>query len=185
MSTVMWGETWYSGREVEMHAARQTAELRRALRDMTAVLQAREWAEHVSRDPDIEALEAEITVLVGRANAGLSADFKEKLRRFERSAWRMGELWERCQGKGWPDKESTEFIELRDERMPAIRAAMRVIFSGEPLRECCNGDCDWIGYTDRMCGSVGPLCPDCGEVTEPVATGVAGAEALRKGEEGQ
>ena len=34
-------------------------------------------------------------------------------------------------------------------------------------RECCAPDCEWIGFTDRMLGSIGPLCPDCGEVTEP------------------
>lgn len=36
-----------------------------------------------------------------------------------------------------------------------------------PQRECNSEDCDWSGYTDRMCGSIGPLCPDCGETTEP------------------
>jgi hypothetical protein len=35
-------------------------------------------------------------------------------------------------------------------------------------RECCNSECDWVGETDRMLGTVGPLCPDCGEVTELV-----------------
>jgi C4-dicarboxylate-specific signal transduction histidine kinase len=125
MGMTMWGEHWYSWGEVEAHAAQRTAELRRALRDMTALLKAREWAEHVSGDADVTALEVEITTLVGRANAGLSAEFKEALRRFERTASRMGVLFDRYQGKGWPDKESAEFIELRDERMPAIRAEMR------------------------------------------------------------
>lgn len=42
-----------------------------------------------------------------------------------------------------------------------------------PLRlACCNAECGWTGYSDRLCGGVGPLCPDCGEVTEPC--GVAG-----------
>lgn len=125
MSTVMWGEQWFSWGEVEALAAQRTAELRRALRDMTAALQSREWAEHVSSDPDVTALEAEISTLVGRANAGLSMEFKEALRQFERTASRMGVLFDRYQGKGWPDKESAEFIELRDERMPAIRAEIR------------------------------------------------------------
>jgi hypothetical protein len=35
------------------------------------------------------------------------------------------------------------------------------------MRECCNGECGWVGETDRYCGAVGPLCPECGEVTEP------------------
>jgi ParB-like chromosome segregation protein Spo0J len=29
----------------------------------------------------------------------------------------------------------------------------------------CNG-CEWTGTTDRMLGSIGPLCPECGETTE-------------------
>jgi len=33
-------------------------------------------------------------------------------------------------------------------------------------RECCNDECGWKGTTDRMCGAVGPLCPECGETTE-------------------
>jgi hypothetical protein len=33
-------------------------------------------------------------------------------------------------------------------------------------RECCNDACGWRGVTDRMLGTVGPLCPECGEVTE-------------------
>jgi hypothetical protein len=37
----------------------------------------------------------------------------------------------------------------------------------EVLRECCAEGCEWTGYTDRMLGAVGPLCPQCGEVTEP------------------
>jgi hypothetical protein len=36
------------------------------------------------------------------------------------------------------------------------------------IRECCNPDCVWVGETDRMLGEIGPLCPDCAEVTEPV-----------------
>lgn len=47
------------------------------------------------------------------------------------------------------------------------------------IRECANGECGWIGTTDRMCGSVGPLCPDCGETTEAQAQQpVSGADGL-------
>jgi hypothetical protein len=37
---------------------------------------------------------------------------------------------------------------------------------GEPMRECANGDCGWRGTTTRMLGAIGPLCPECGEITE-------------------
>lgn len=39
-------------------------------------------------------------------------------------------------------------------------------YCGERLRACCNPDCGWQGATDRMLGSIGPLCPVCDEVTE-------------------
>jgi hypothetical protein len=39
-------------------------------------------------------------------------------------------------------------------------------YCGKPERECANPDCDWKGHTDRYLGSIGPLCPECGEVTE-------------------
>lgn len=56
-----WGK--YTMAELQYFAA-QAKELQRAIRDMTAMLQGREWAEHVSSDPDIQALECEITKLV-------------------------------------------------------------------------------------------------------------------------
>lgn len=49
----------------------------------------------------------------------------ELLRTFERTANRFGELWERCQGKGWPEAESAEFHAIRDERLPAMREKLR------------------------------------------------------------
>jgi hypothetical protein len=45
--------------------------------------------------------------------------------------------------------------------------ALRRMLADE--RECGNSDCEWRGKTERMCGSVGPLCPECGEVTEASA----------------
>jgi hypothetical protein len=54
-------------------------------------------------------------------------DLRELLDRFERAAQRFGELWERCQGKGWPEAESDEFTELRDERLPALRREIEAI----------------------------------------------------------
>jgi hypothetical protein len=38
--------------------------------------------------------------------------------------------------------------------------------SSSPMRECANGDCGWRGTTTRMLGAIGPLCPECGEITE-------------------
>jgi hypothetical protein len=66
-----------------------------------------------------------------RGNAGVAPDraaqFKDRLDRFERVAMRMGELWERCQGKGWPEAESIEFTTIRDQQLPALRAELEAI----------------------------------------------------------
>lgn len=48
----------------------------------------------------------------------------ELIRQLVQAAHRKGELFERCQGKGWPDKESAEFHKLRDVTIPEIRAAL-------------------------------------------------------------
>jgi hypothetical protein len=34
----------------------------------------------------------------------------------------------------------------------------------EPQHEC--NSCGWFGVTDRMLGTIGPLCPECGDTTE-------------------
>ncbi len=56
-------------------------------------------------------------------------DTKTLIARFERQAHRMGELWERCQEKGWPEAESAEFTALRDKLLPATRTALETIES--------------------------------------------------------
>ena len=50
-----------------MQTADGAATLRSAIRAMAAMLQAREWAEHVSTDPVVTDLEVQITELVGTA----------------------------------------------------------------------------------------------------------------------
>jgi hypothetical protein len=54
------------------------------------------------------------------------------VRTFEQSANRKGELWERCQGKGWPDAESDEFTTLRDSKIPELRAAIEAALPDVP-----------------------------------------------------
>lgn len=39
--------------------------------------------------------------------------------------------------------------------------------SDQETRECGDAKCGWRGQTNRMLGAIGPLCPECGEVTEP------------------
>jgi hypothetical protein len=59
------------------------------------------------------------------------ATFDETLAAYERCSQRFGELWERCQGKGWPKAESDEFEHIRDERLPELRAKLRALASTE------------------------------------------------------
>jgi len=59
-------------------------------------------------------------------------DAANLLSRLERQWHRMGELWERCQGKGWPEKEGAEFNSLRDEKAPATRAALLAMLAASP-----------------------------------------------------
>lgn len=65
-----------------------------------------------------------------------------------------------------------------DKRQLLAFAAALASHTGEaePVRECGNGECGWKGTTNRMLGSVGPLCPDCGETTESAATPAAPGE---------
>ena len=64
------GDEWAEPLYAEPVAAQQSddaATLRSAIRAMASMLQAREWAEHVSNDPDVTDLEVQITELVGTA----------------------------------------------------------------------------------------------------------------------
>lgn len=61
----------------------------------------------------------------------LTDEFNALLLRFERQAQRFGELWERCQGKGWPEAESTEFNAIRDDRLPDLKKQLRAIAAGQ------------------------------------------------------
>lgn len=60
------------------------------------------------------------------------ADLTRLIARLENQWHRMGELWERCQGKGWPGKEDAEFRSLRDEKTPATRAAIVALITKGP-----------------------------------------------------
>lgn len=65
-------------------------------------------------------------------SAPATQDAANLLDRFERQWHRMGELWERCQGKGWPDAACAEFESLRDEKSPATRAALLALLAAAP-----------------------------------------------------
>lgn len=64
------------------------------------------------------------------------------LNRLERNWHRMGELWERCQGKGWPTAESDEFTELRDDKAPANRKALLDLYTSPPQRQSVDNESD-------------------------------------------
>ncbi|WP_447988306.1 hypothetical protein [Achromobacter spanius] len=65
--------------------------------------------------------------------------------------------------------------------LPAAWEAARAALASAPVadeRECGDAGCGWRGTTERMCGGVGPLCPECGEVTEASAPVVGEARAM-------
>jgi len=78
----------------------------------------------------LRAVELTLEALRGAVPAGRDAAFL--LDRYERQWHRMGELWERYQGKGWPDVEGAEFESLRDEKSPRTRAALIAMLAAAP-----------------------------------------------------
>ena len=48
----------------------------------------------------------------------------EQIRQLENHSWRMGELFSKYQGNGWPEAEGNVFATLRDETVPALRASI-------------------------------------------------------------
>lgn len=65
------------------------------------------------------------------------------------------------------DPYDTPGIEWHCQHPPAEGTKLYAAPVPAVMRECCAEGCEWVGYTDRMLGSIGPLCPECGEVTEP------------------
>lgn len=80
----------------------------------------RETVEKYASDYALAAIEKDRD----RQSVTAAQDAANLLSRYERQWHRMGELWERHQGKGWPAKEGAEFAQLRDERAPATHAAL-------------------------------------------------------------
>lgn len=78
-----------------------------------------------------------------------SNELKTLLNTFERQAQRFGELWERCHGKGWPEKESDEFHSLRDDRMPKTRAALLKALATQPTASNAGEREDLLKRADR------------------------------------
>lgn len=62
----------------------------------------------------------------------------------------------------WHDEGTGPLAYTPQSELPKLRwrtkPEMKVV-------RVCNA-CNWKGHTDRMLGSIGPLCPECGETTE-------------------
>lgn len=41
------------------------------------------------------------------------------------------------------------------------------------VRFCSNEECGWVGFTNRMLGSIGPVCDWCGDITEEGSSSTA------------
>lgn len=76
---------------------------------------------------------AAIEALRAQLGQGVPHDAGQQINQLVSAAFRKGELWERCQGKGWPEAESDEFTKLRDETIPdAIAQLQRALASAPP-----------------------------------------------------
>jgi len=80
-------------------------------------------AEHARPAPK-ETQDAVNAALGLAAKPETQGERAELIREFENAVHRKGELFERCQGKGWPEAESTAFRKLRDETIPTLRVAL-------------------------------------------------------------
>ena len=92
-----------------------------------------EWAAH-ARKHQWRFDEEPVTGVATLAQPEQEPMATQLLNRLEHQWHRMGELWERCQGNGWPSAESDEFTALRDEKTPANRAALLAIYTSPPQR---------------------------------------------------
>lgn len=87
----------------------------------------------IKSDPQgLLIVEPDAPMMAAAQTAQARADLTRLLARLENQWHRMGELWERCQGKGWPEKEDAEFRSLRDEKTPATRAAIVALITKGP-----------------------------------------------------
>jgi hypothetical protein len=80
------------------------------------------------------------------------AAVSQLLNRLEHQWHRMGELWERCQSKGWPSAESDEFAALRDEKTPANRAALLAVYTPLPKRQPLTEEQEPVDEVVRLAG---------------------------------
>lgn len=85
----------------------------------------RAFATHPTQQPDAQAYDARAEVLLGR---------------LEDMAHRKGALWERCQGKGWPNAESDEFTKLRDTKLPDLRKKLLALMAQQPAPQPVDAD---------------------------------------------
>lgn len=84
-------------------------------------LQERYEREHRQMEKSMTTLEAD--------EAQAVPDVGQQINRLVGAAFRKGELWERCQGKFWPEPESAEFTKLRDETIPSAIAQLHLALS--------------------------------------------------------
>lgn len=86
-------------------------------------------------------------------------------------------------------KMLNEYDEAFDRLWAIMEASRSSVGSAAPKeaeqqrRGCTNEDCGWEGFTDRMCGSIGPLCPRCDDTTEVLRSAPATGSPSR-GEDG-
>jgi hypothetical protein len=106
----------------------------------------------LSRDPCIHANVAIEMIDAMLAQQHAAEPVTALINRLEQLAHRKGELWERCQGKLWPQAESEEFTGLRDTLIPRIRRELAATLSTsrqQTTKQGARGGTDW-GETPRV-----------------------------------
>jgi hypothetical protein len=108
------------------------------------------------------------------------ADLPELLKRYARQNHRMGELWERCQGKGWPDAESEEFARLRDESEPETRQQLTAAHGPYCEPGQLLDDLELLcGEAEALCEAPEPGCVRC-DAAARVRAWLAGVHPWRE-----
>ena len=105
----------------QVSAESNDGELRRAVKQMTAMLADREWAEHISRDPDASALESALTSLIGELAAARddSGYVSMPAKQEPKYGIRGGRLYNRMSGDKIPDNEPVFVFRAKDRKAVA------------------------------------------------------------------
>lgn len=128
-------------------------ELRRAVKEMTRMLGSREWAEHISSEPDASALESAITTLVGEVGAILDGEGLMVPTQEPNHGIRGGRLYDRTSGDKIPDSEPVFIFRATDKKAVAALHFYADICDDAQQANAVQGRiADFQAFTKRQAG---------------------------------